>query len=179
MTNPPTQPLSYDSLVSLLHSIRDEVGRMKISTGELQSVREQITAIDRAMRGYNGGKGLVERVSLVEQSIDHLTKTQLPEILAEIRETLKSANSTGGNLQQCQLSHQSLMSTLKAELNILRAEYQTHVDAEKKESSQEEKENKRFGGREWWQENASSLLIAIVTALATAGAVYLATNVIK
>lgn len=148
-----------EDLKSIIVALRDDLNKVKVQTGELVMARQQIAEIDRALRGHDGQRGLMERFSLIEQSLETLVKMQLPALL----EALKTSAKT--DLEFCRANRMMEHETIKTDLEKLRMEYLLFVAQNGKEKEKEFKEQAKFGGREWWQSHTSSIVIAVITAL--------------
>ncbi len=171
MTRPdktPTTPISYDQLQKFLHELSDTIGRVKIQTGELAQTKNQINELYRDLRGHDVEPGLIGRFVILERSLTDLVKEQIPKMLAAINTSVSQVNEAKNMLQTCQLHHDVDTQQVRGEIERLRAEYQAHLDAEKKEQEKEEKEEAKFGGREWFRQNASGLIMSAITTLVTA-----------
>ena len=146
-------------LKSVIVALRDDLTRVKVQTGELVAAREQIAQIDRALRGHDGQRGLMERFSLLELSMETLIKTQIPALL----EVIKTNTKTDIDLHtsKSQLEYERL----KTDIERLRTDYQVYVTQVGKDQVREAREQTKFGGRDWFRDNASGLVIAVVTAL--------------
>ncbi len=167
---PPThEPPSYEQLQTFLSDLSETIKRVKAQTGELKDTRDQIVAIDRALRGHDAEPGLIGRFVLLERSLTNLVEKQVPEMLVKIGASVQQVNEARDNLQACQLHHDLSTTEVKNDLARLRAEYQAHLDAEKKEQDREEKEEAKFGGREWFRANASAILVSVFTLIVNAG----------
>lgn len=148
-----------EDLKSVIVSLRDDLNKVKVQTGELIAARQQIAEIDRALRGHDGQRGLMERFGLIEQSLELLVKTQIPALLETIRTGSKN------DIEICRANQQLEHERIKSDLERLRNEYQMFVTQSALERGREEKEHSKFGGRDWWRENTSGIIIAVITAL--------------
>jgi hypothetical protein len=162
--NPPpdTPPLSYEQLERFLSELNTSIQRVKVQTGELAATREQISTIDRALRGHNGEPGLIGRFIYLEKSLTRLVDEQVPDMLATIGASVKAVDDAKSNLQACQLHHELNTQQVRNELARLRDEYLKHLEEEKKAKETETKEEAKFGGREWFREHASDILVGVV-----------------
>jgi len=157
---PPTsQNQIIIDLKSVVTSLKDDLNKVKVQTGELVSARQQIAEIDRALRGHDGQRGLMERFGLIEQAMDHLIKIQIPALV----DVVKTSAKTELEIHQAQQALE--YERIKTDIDKLRLDYQIYVTQTGKEQEKEAKEETGFGGREWFRQNAAGILIAVITAL--------------
>jgi len=146
-------------LKAVVTSLKDDLNKVKVQTGELVSARQQIAEIDRALRGHDGQRGLMERFGLIEQAMDHLIKIQIPALV----DVVKTSAKTELEIHQAQQALE--YERIKTDIDKLRLDYQVYVAQAGKEQEKENKEEAGFGGREWFRQNAAGILIAVITAL--------------
>ncbi len=175
--------LTYEDMLGLFNDFKDEVKRFKVQTGELGTVRGEIGKINDALRGSNGDMGLIGRFGFFEKQLSVLLDQRLPEILEAVNAANERAEAAERGLDQCRSHHDLEALRLENEIKQLRLDYQAHEtrqkEAQEKEEKSEEKDSARFGGAEWWRQNAASILISVITALCTGGALIILQRIVK
>lgn len=166
--------ITYNDMLRLFEGFK---AGFKVQTGILDSTREQISSIERTLRGHNGDIGLVAKVDSLAEKLEALVEKHLPKMIADLTASRRSdfeRFAANNELELLRMTQESIKqrselkediaeqtTELKIELDKLRREYDDHKKIENEQSTS-------FGGWKWFRDKFfETPLLLIITVILT------------